>query len=44
LIAVTFGGGISGDHPLHLLAAILIVLACVLVLVAAARVLNAARL
>jgi MFS family permease len=37
LIAITFSGGISGDHPLHLLATILIAIAIVLVVVAALR-------
>jgi MFS family permease len=42
LIAITFGGGIAGDHPLHLLAVILIMIASVLVLIAGTRLLRAA--
>lgn len=37
LIAITFSGGIAGEHPLHLLATILIAIAAVLVVVAAIR-------
>jgi MFS family permease len=42
LIAITFGGGIAGDHPLHLLAVVLIMIASVLVLIAGTRLLRAA--
>jgi MFS family permease len=41
LIAITFSGGITGDHPLHLLAAILAAIAGVLAIVAGLRVLRA---
>jgi MFS family permease len=43
LIAITFSGGIAGDHPLHLLAVILLAIAVVLVFIAALRVLNPAN-
>jgi MFS family permease len=43
LIAITFSGGIAGDHPLHLLATILLVIAAVLAIVATMRVVNAAQ-
>ncbi len=42
IIAITFGGGIAGDYPLHLLAGILVAIAGVLVLVAGMRVIRAA--
>jgi predicted MFS family arabinose efflux permease len=41
LIAIAFGGGVAGAHPLHLLATVLIAIAGVLVFVSAMRVAKA---
>lgn len=43
LIAITFGGGISGDRPLHTMATVLVTLAAILVVVSGMRALRAAR-